>query len=343
MQSELWSLGWTQFWRSVIPSRVHFLSRGFSAGSRRAATGISSPEMSMPSENQAHGTERGRAIRLSADDRHDFLTAWLEVHGAAGQRLRNLLERWDGCGAWWYLQPEKTEEGENTTALTAALHVASSATGYKLHLFSLANPQSADFLLRRALPPGDVAAGRRGVMFAALDASLLPVAAAYFDDAGLTDSWTEPCGMFAWDTQPDQLGNEDVTRLTVEDAELINEHWTYKSETSLELVRHLLRAGAGGWGARVQGRLASWCLFYEDGAWGMMHTLEAYRRRGLGRRLVAAMLREAQKDDAQLRKKPFCFIVEGNTASERLFTSLGFRHVARVAWTGARPRKVEAD
>ncbi len=79
---------------------------------------------------------------------------------------------------------------------------------------------------------------------------------------------------------------------------------------------------------RVEGELAAYMIVHANGSIGMLHTVDKFRNRGLGRH-VASALAEMQF----ARGMPvYCYIVDGNTPSQRVFTSLGFRRVADVSW-----------
>lgn len=79
---------------------------------------------------------------------------------------------------------------------------------------------------------------------------------------------------------------------------------------------------------RVEGELAAYMIVHANGSIGMLHTVEKFRNRGLGRHVASAL---AGMQFA--RGKPvYCYIVDGNTPSQHVFTSLGFRRVADVSW-----------
>ncbi len=79
---------------------------------------------------------------------------------------------------------------------------------------------------------------------------------------------------------------------------------------------------------RVDGELAAYMIVHANGSIGMLHTVEKFRNRGLGRYMASAL---AERQFA--RGMPvYCYIVDGNTPSHRVFTSLGFRRVADVSW-----------
>ncbi len=79
---------------------------------------------------------------------------------------------------------------------------------------------------------------------------------------------------------------------------------------------------------RVEGELAAYMIVHSNGSIGMLHTVEKFRNRRLGRFAASAL---AEKQFA--RGMPvYCYIVDGNTPSQRVFTSLGFSRVADVSW-----------
>ena len=61
----------------------------------------------------------------------------------------------------------------------------------------------------------------------------------------------------------------------------------------------------------------------------MLHTMEHFRGQGLARVVVSALV-EAQFARG---REAYCYIVEGNEASERVFESVGFRRVMDVYWS----------
>lgn len=79
---------------------------------------------------------------------------------------------------------------------------------------------------------------------------------------------------------------------------------------------------------RIEGELASYMLTHRNGSIGMLYTVEKFRDRGLGR-LVVSSLVEKQFERG---RAVYCYIVEGNTPSEQIFTSLGFEKAADVYW-----------
>ena len=79
---------------------------------------------------------------------------------------------------------------------------------------------------------------------------------------------------------------------------------------------------------RIDGELAAYMIVHDNDSIGMLHTVEKFRNRNLGR-YVASALAEMQ----MARGRPvYCYIIDGNTPSQRVFGSLGFRRMAEVSW-----------
>ena len=79
---------------------------------------------------------------------------------------------------------------------------------------------------------------------------------------------------------------------------------------------------------RMDGELAAYMIVHDNDSIGMLHTVEKFRNRNLGR-YVASALAEMQ----MARGRPvYCYIIDGNTPSQRVFGSLGFRRMAEVSW-----------
>jgi ribosomal protein S18 acetylase RimI-like enzyme len=115
------------------------------------------------------------------------------------------------------------------------------------------------------------------------------------------------------------------------DAEVVCRAWPhddFESPTAkLAYVRDCLAAGPA-CGIREAGDLVSFALTHLDGSVGILHTEPSARRRGLARRVIVALGRQAQA----LGGLVFGYVAVGNTASQRLVESIGMRAVGRGAW-----------
>ena len=62
----------------------------------------------------------------------------------------------------------------------------------------------------------------------------------------------------------------------------------------------------------------------------MLHVEPEHRRRGIASQLVG----QAARDLVQARRACFAYIVDGNVASQRVFSQLGWRRAADADWVG---------
>ncbi len=136
-----------------------------------------------------------------------------------------------------------------------------------------------------------------------------------------------PCGLYTLskkDFSPCREGPR-IGKIQEEEYEFVAGLAQYGEGTSY-LEERL--AGAPHAAVRVGGELAAYMIVHANGSIGMLHTIEKFRGRGLGRWVASAMA-EMQFE----RGRPvYCYIVEGNAPSVRLFTALGFRRAADVSW-----------
>lgn len=138
----------------------------------------------------------------------------------------------------------------------------------------------------------------------------------------------------------EMLANGATIRpLNSQDAALVDSWWEYRSDKSLPLVsrRIELDGGVACLGVDLNGSLVACVSRYEGGALGMLHVQESYRRRGYG----LALLKQASEALGELKQERVAFIVDGNTASEALFTKAGWirADTAQKKCTGKRRAK----
>lgn len=114
--------------------------------------------------------------------------------------------------------------------------------------------------------------------------------------------------------------------LTQSDAPLVDAWWDQRTPNHSQALveRRIALATCLSFGiydvGEHQGGLAACLVQYEGGALGMLHVHESYRRRGYGATLVA----HASALLAERHEPAFCFIVDGNQASEGLFRKAGW-------------------
>jgi DTW domain-containing protein YfiP/GNAT superfamily N-acetyltransferase len=123
------------------------------------------------------------------------------------------------------------------------------------------------------------------------------------------------------------------------DAEYVDSRWPYRSKQSLKMIEKQINADnvnatrTGNnicLGIEYDRNLVACILRHRNGSLGILHTDEEHRRRGLG----AILLNEATRAAKDRRDPIFAFIVDGNKASEALFTKLGWVKAEPLAKKG---------
>ena len=148
-----------------------------------------------------------------------------------------------------------------------------------------------------------------------------------------TPEWTSPCKVYALTGEFNhQVESEHlVTCLMPQDAEEVDEYYTYRGDGTLERLRQDIIYKDSSC-VRINGELAAWCLVHgDDGTLGPLYTKEKFRRQGLAELVSVNLINKL------LAKKaiPFVHIVEGNDPSLRLITKIsGMEHTHDCLWFG---------
>ncbi|MFZ0453314.1 MAG: GNAT family N-acetyltransferase [Ignavibacteriaceae bacterium] len=115
--------------------------------------------------------------------------------------------------------------------------------------------------------------------------------------------------------------------LTIEDSQTIYTNYTLKEYISLEYIRERIRKGVSA-GIYKDNKPVSWGITQDDGAIGFLHTLDNYRRKGYGYRVVLSMTDKLTNSG----NVPFAYIEPSNKKSINLFLKLGFKEYKKVHW-----------
>lgn len=124
-------------------------------------------------------------------------------------------------------------------------------------------------------------------------------------------------------TRKELEGGIVLRSLNASDAALVDSWWQYRSAKSAAMVTRQVEMdqGVACLGIEVNGNLVACILRYQGGALGMLHVKEEYRRRGY----ATILLQEATRALEQRGEERVAFVVDGNKASEALFTKLGWQ------------------
>lgn len=151
-------------------------------------------------------------------------------------------------------------------------------------------------------------------------------------------SWTEGCHLYTVKEDRKRLGEGVISLpegfyfdvLQVADGHLIDAHYTYRDDHSLEDICENIEHRPGVGLRRKDGRLVSWAMVHPDGTMGILYTLKEYRKGGLGF-LTAQRMVEIQQEKGEI---PCVHIAWGNEASISLTKKLGFQYDGDVMWFG---------
>ena len=108
--------------------------------------------------------------------------------------------------------------------------------------------------------------------------------------------------------------------MTEDDADLLNENWEYKDETSLDFVKFQIRHFPSVGIRDSNGQLVAWEVTYFTGCMGMLYVLPEHRGKGLAQYAVYKL----SKKLLQQGRPAFCFVEQSNNASKRLHEKCGF-------------------
>ena len=145
--------------------------------------------------------------------------------------------------------------------------------------------------------------------------------------------WTSPCKVYALtgEFKIEPKSKYICESLTPQDAEEVDEHYTYRYEGTLERLRKdIINMDSSC--VRIGGELAAWCLVHgDDGTLGPLYTKEKFRRQGLAELVSADLINKLVAKNTI----PYMHIVEGNNASLGLIAKFeGFQHTHDCLWFG---------
>jgi len=149
-------------------------------------------------------------------------------------------------------------------------------------------------------------------------------------------TWQSPCKVYALqgaleETQSPACSVYQDESLTIEDAEEVDRHYTYRWEESILFMREniLLRDSSC---IRMGGELAAWCCVHaEDNSMGPLYTKKAYRSRGLAELVSLRLMRKLIAKGIT----PYVQIHEDNHASLQLIKKIpGMAHSHDCVWFG---------
>ncbi len=115
------------------------------------------------------------------------------------------------------------------------------------------------------------------------------------------------------------------------DVSFIFHHYDYASYTTKEYLAERIRKDIG-YGITYRGKLVAWGMTHDEGSIGVLHVLEAHRRKSLGR-MITKIITYEKLIKGEI---PFMHIEHDNIASLRMAESLGFVKDRRILWISRR-------
>lgn len=121
-----------------------------------------------------------------------------------------------------------------------------------------------------------------------------------------------------------------LEEITPSNIDIVNEHYTYKDETSKSYLLNCISKGPSTLLKNKEGEAVSWALLREDGSLGVMYTLEDYRKKGLALNVSKDLIKKVITKGYI----PYVHIVVENTPSRNLAKELGMELFGEVVWFG---------
>lgn len=141
-------------------------------------------------------------------------------------------------------------------------------------------------------------------------------------------SWEEICYLYVYRGSAfEEVNESSIAPLTLEDAELVYEHYSYKEHDDIGYIKDIIEKmpTRGVW---TNGELLSWVVQRDEGSIGIMYTLQDHRGKGYAIDLTKSLINEVIKRG----DVAFVHIVVGNEASCRLAEKVGFKRSSKVVW-----------
>ena len=120
---------------------------------------------------------------------------------------------------------------------------------------------------------------------------------------------------------------DETVPLTAEDSHIVYNNSEYKEYISIVYVKDCIQKGISA-GLNQNNKLVSWAITQDDGAIGFLHTLDDYRRKGLGYGVTLSMIQKVRNSGGL----PFANVLPTNLRSINLLLKLGFKKSKNIHW-----------
>ncbi len=143
--------------------------------------------------------------------------------------------------------------------------------------------------------------------------------------------WKEECKLLYLDKENFKSNESslDICSCTLEDAEEINDLYTFKDEISIEFIKDNISNRPSSM-YKENNKLVSWVLVHRDNSIGIMYTKKEHRGKGLAYELSMDLLEKIINKD----QIPYIHIGIENEASFKLAAKCGFKGYKNIIWFG---------
>jgi hypothetical protein len=141
--------------------------------------------------------------------------------------------------------------------------------------------------------------------------------------------WDAPCDLYCLPEGHPAPPRGRLANVDIKDAEIIDEHYTYRHARSLEKIRTCILQRPSS-AIYVDGRIVSWLLVHEDNSLGIMYTLEEQRRKGFALEVSLDLMHK----QLAAGRTPYLQIRNDNSMSPGLAAKCGFVQRGQCAWFG---------
>jgi len=178
--------------------------------------------------------------------------------------------------------------------------------------------------------------GQRPVaVFSSITVRFVPILSRVLSEIGLTVRYSTEEVFYSLtldrhsidESKLKEFSSEGIERLNANDIPLVVSHWKYaKNQIADKYVGYILENHPQACIRNDKGELEAWVLVHMDWNLGILHTVDAARKRGHAKRLVAHVAKELAKKEFT----PLAYAANDNAPSLAVFSSLGFDMVSDV-------------
>ncbi|XP_017013322.2 uncharacterized protein Glyat [Drosophila takahashii] len=128
--------------------------------------------------------------------------------------------------------------------------------------------------------------------------------------------------------EPSLYPSIKVAYLSSKYADLVDQHWAYRSADSIPLIRGFMENNVSAGVFETLGEPLAWCLRSPHGSLCNLHVLPTHRRKGLGSLAVLFMAHEIKATGSEV----LATVVPENQSSRKMFEKLGFKDTSKLYW-----------